>query len=138
MNANLPKITAAINNTRSPEFQKTPTSDENLEMRQFGSTTKPTLATEADERDHIERQSRGKNKVSIDRCMRTGAVMKVLFPDGLQLKSENEFAMFRLFDGLVENLAQFAQTGMTQQASLRAISLHATLLEDVISASDKP
>jgi len=38
---------------------------------------------------------------------------------------------------LVGNLAQFAQTSMTQQASLRAIALHATLLEDVISSSDK-
>ena len=137
MNAHLPKITAAMKNARSPEFMKAPTSEENIEPRQFGGPAKLGLAVESGERDHIERQSDDKNKIAIDRCMRTGEVMKVLFPEGLQLKSEQEFAIFRLFDGLVGNLAQFAQTGMTQQASLRAIALHATLLEDVISSSDK-
>ncbi|MDQ3558984.1 MAG: hypothetical protein M3453_07325 [Pseudomonadota bacterium] len=137
MNAHLPKITAAMNNARSPEFKKAPTSEENIEPRQFGGPAKQGLAVESGERAHIERQSDDKNKIAIDRCMRTGEVMKVLFPEGLQLKSEQEFAIFRLFDGLVGNLAQFAQTGMTQQASLRAIALHATLLEDVISSSDK-
>src|SRR5262245_14777151 len=37
-------------------------------------------------------------RAAIDSCMRTGAVMMALFPDGIQLKNEEEFAVFRLFD----------------------------------------
>jgi hypothetical protein len=77
-------------------------------------------------------------KAAIDSCIRTGSVMKALFPDGIQLKNEEEFAVFRLFDRLVGDVANFARTGMKRSASLRDISLHAALLESVIASADRP
>jgi hypothetical protein len=136
MNAH-PQKTSAMNNTRSPELLKTPASEENA-ARQFGSTAKLNLEAEPDEQASTERQPTEKNKAVVERCMRTGEIMKVLFPGGVQLKSEHDFATFRLFDGLVGSMAHFAQTGMKHQSSLHAISLQANLLEDVIASSDKP
>jgi hypothetical protein len=77
-----------------------------------------------------------RNLAAIESCRRTGEVFKVLFPDGLTLSSEHEFAMFRLLDRLIGNVAQFAQTGMTNKATLRAIAVHAGLLEGLISSRD--
>ncbi len=138
MNAHLQKLTAGMNNSKPSEVAKAPTNEESSDARQLGNAGKPNIVTDSDERSPSESQPGDKNRAAIDRCMRTGEVMRVLFPEGLQLKAEQEFAVFRLFDGLVGNVAQFAQTGMTQQAALRAITSHATLLEEVISSSDRP
>ncbi len=59
--------------------------------------------------------------------------MASLFPDGLHLKSEDEFAMFRLFDRVVGSITHFAQTGMAHRTSVRDISTYAALIEDVLS-----
>jgi hypothetical protein len=82
-----------------------------------------------------QRQLEDKNKAAIEGCIRTGELMKVLFPDGVKLKSEEEFAAFRLFDRLVGEIAHFAKTGMKGPAPLRGITMHATLLERMVSNS---
>jgi hypothetical protein len=64
--------------------------------------------------------------------------MKALFPDGLQLRTEEEFATFRLFDRLIGDVAHFAHTGMARASLLRDISLHAMLLETLLSSRSRP
>jgi hypothetical protein len=83
-----------------------------------------------------DRKVETNTKAAIESCLRTGSVMKALFPEGLRLKSEEEFAVFRLFDRLVGDLANFARTGMKRSTSLRDISLHAGLLETVITSEE--
>jgi hypothetical protein len=55
--------------------------------------------------------------------------MKALFPDGIQLKNEEEFAVFRLFDRLVGYVANFARTGMKRSASLRSAARRLRVFE---------
>jgi hypothetical protein len=84
-----------------------------------------------------DRKAEISSQAAIDNCMRTGSVMKALFPEGLRLEDEEEFAIFRLFDRLVGDVAQFARTGMTRSACLRDISLHAMLLENVVASREQ-
>ena len=80
-----------------------------------------------------DRKTEETSRAAIEGCIRTGEVMKALFPNGLQLQTEEEFATFRLFDRLVGDVVHFADRGMTRAASLRDISLHAMLLETVVA-----
>lgn len=84
----------------------------------------------------VDRKVETNTKAAIESCKRAGAVMKALFPEGVHLKSEEDFAVFRLFDRLVGDVANFARTGMKRQTSLRDISLHAVLLENVIASEE--
>ena len=108
--------------------------EEDIEQLHFRGTLRPDTVTKLNDRRSGERKAEDTSKAAIDSCIRTGEVMQALFPDGLQLKDDEEFAVFRLFDRLVGDVAHFARTGMTQPASLRDISLHAMLLESVISS----
>jgi hypothetical protein len=100
--------------------------------------TQREIVKKLDEIRPADKQLEMNRKAAIDSCMRTGSVMKALFPDGMQLKNEEEFAVFRLFDRLVGDVANFARTGMQRSASLRDISLHAALLENVIASAEGP
>jgi hypothetical protein len=95
------------------------------------------IVTKLDEHRPSDRKSEDSSKAAIESCIRTGQVMKALFPDGLQLTGDAQFAVFRLFDRLVGDVAHFAQSGMTQSSALRDISLHAMLLQSVIASRDE-
>ncbi len=135
MNPQNPRVPMPV--SKPLEVLKTPAIEEDIEKLQFRTTPTTDSGVGSDAPRSAERESVDKNKAAIDGCLRTGEVMKALFPEGLQLKDEEEFAIFRLFDRLVGDIATFAQTGMTRQASLRDLSLHAMLLEKMIASKDK-
>jgi hypothetical protein len=81
-------------------------------------------------------QSDQKSRSAIEGCLKTGAVMKALFPDGLELKSEGEFAVFRLLDRVVGSLAHFAETGMEHRTSMRDIATYTALIDAVLSTRE--
>ena len=137
MNANMRKLSAHISNTKVAELQKATDNQENSGEREFQASSKPSLETNLVNQDSTQGQAGNKNQAAIDLCMRTGEVMKALFPEGYHLRTQQEFATFRLFDRLVGEITHFAQTGMTQRASLPDISLHATLIEGVVSSTNK-
>src|SRR5215207_5579845 len=115
--------------------------EEDIEQLHFRGIVSPDTVTKLNDRRPGERKVGDTSKAAIDSCKRTGEVMAALFPDGLHLETDDEFAIFRLFDRLVGDVAHFARTGMTQPAALRDISLHAMLLESVISsrpAAERP
>ncbi len=118
----LPNVTAIEEDFEKLEFSGNPTSEG---------------LPRVDAREAAERQSVNKSKAAIDGCMRTGEVMKALFPDGIHIGSEEQFAAFRLFDRLVGDITHFAQTGLTKKAALRDICTHAMLLESVLGSKDK-
>ncbi len=89
-------------------------------------------ATASDEPAPAERRSLDKDRAAVDRCLRAGDVMSLLFPDGVQLTNGKDFAAYRLFDALVGSAGHFAQTGMVEGNALTAISRYATLLEQMV------
>ena len=111
--------------------------EEDFEKLEFSGNATSESTTRFDAREVVERPSGDKSKAAIDGCLRTGEVMKALFPDGIHIGSEEQFAAFRLFDRLVGDITHFAQTGLTKKAALRDISTHAMLLESVLASNGK-
>ncbi len=138
MNAHLKRLTNALSDTNPADLLERPASEEKGRASQFRAAAKPIPAAESDELHSADRQSVEKNKAAVDRCIKTGEVMSLLFPGGVHLKDGKDFATYRLFDALVGTVAHFAQTGMVQETALSAISRYATLLEHMIGPSEKP
>jgi len=135
IDANLQRISAGMARAKPLELLKTPAGEEDVETRQHESGANRAAASGPE--SHNEDRSEIETRAAIDHCRRAAEVMKALFPDGVQLKSDQQFAVFRLFDGLVGHIAQFAQSGMAQRASIRAISLQSSLLDHVISSNEQ-
>jgi hypothetical protein len=112
--------------------------EEEIRKLQFRGDRSPERETRSEVLKAAEPQIDDKNSAAIEGCLRTGELMKLLFPQGVQLKNEEEFAAFRLFDRLVGDVAHYAKTGMKGQAALRGISLHAMLLEKMVSSTANP
>ena len=66
---------------------------------------------------------------------RTAEVLRALFPEGLTLKSDDDFAFFHLLSRLVGTVALFAETGMGQPAPLREIAKLTALIEAVLPSA---
>lgn len=111
--------------------------EDDFEKLEFSGIATSEGAARFDAREAAEQHSEDKSKAAIHGCMRTGEVMKALFPDGIHIGSEEQFAAFRLFDRLVGDITHFAQTGLTKKAALRDISTHAMLLESVLGSNGK-
>ena len=102
-------------------------------LRESGPSRSDTVTRLSDRRP-AGRKTEETSRAAIEGCLRTGEVMKALFPSGLQLRTEEEFATFRLFDRLIGDVTHFAHTGMSRAASLRDISLHSMLLETLLAS----
>jgi hypothetical protein len=137
MSANTEKPAVQMPTSDVPDFLKTNAIEEDIEKLQFRGPVRSASVTRLDETKSPERLYNEKSRAAIESCTKTGQVMKVLFPQGVQLKNEDEFAVFRLFDRLVGDIVQFANTGMQRPASLRDLSLQAMLLETVIASREK-
>lgn len=73
----------------------------------------------------------------VENSQRTAEVLRALFPAGVTLRSDEDFAFFHLFSQLVGTVSHFAEVGMRQPAPLREIVKLTELLEAVLP-SGKP
>ena len=67
-----------------------------------------------------------------DEYDRMGALMTVLFPEGLRLDGEEDFAAFFLHARIVEHLSRFAQRGMNDRQAIHGVSKYSAILENRI------
>ena len=128
---------ANLSTLPSAELPGTTAVEEDIEKLQFRGAPTPESEPNAEGWQVRDRGAADKSRAAINGCMRTGEVMRALFPEGIQLGNEEEFAAFRLFDRLVGDITHFAQSGLKNQSTLRDISMHAMLLESVISMRGK-
>jgi hypothetical protein len=135
MSGNMQKLATQLANTKVTDVQRAAAVDA-VGLSQVRDGAKPNPVTEREDQISAELSPGEKDKKVIERCMRTAELMRALFPNGLHLRSQQEFGTYRLFDGLVGSISQFAEAGMTHHGSLRAISLYATLLADLNSSTD--
>jgi hypothetical protein len=124
-----PRLPAAL----IPEFLRGEEIEQDDEQLPPVETMRPGNVTKLAGRRTTEPRSEDQSKVAIESCVHTGEVMDALFPEGLNLKNDHEFAVFRLFDRLVGDVANFARTGMTRPASLHDMMMHAKLLQDLLN-----
>ena len=68
----------------------------------------------------------------VDEQVRVGRVMKALFPDGIQIADEEQFATMRLFNAMVASIAQFSQSNMSNPVPMRDVSRQAEMLDEML------
>jgi hypothetical protein len=76
---------------------------------------------------------RERNKVYGDNYKRVGAVMVAMFPNGVQLKTEEDFNRWHLFELMVVKLTRFANTGLVHQDSIHDAAVYAAMVESLIN-----
>lgn len=72
---------------------------------------------------------RERGKVYKDNYLRMGGVMTALFPEGIVLKTEQEFIKWHLLDWTIGKLTRFATTGMTHIESIHDAAVYLAMLE---------
>lgn len=72
---------------------------------------------------------RERGKLYKDNYLRMGPVMTALFPEGVVLRSEQDFIKWHLLDWAVGKITRFASTGMTHIDSIHDAAVYLAMLE---------
>lgn len=81
---------------------------------------------------------RERNKVYGDNYKRVGEVMKALFPNGVALKTAEDFNRWHLFELQIVKLTRFANSGLTHRDSIHDEAVYAAMVESLISDGSEP
>jgi hypothetical protein len=73
-----------------------------------------------------------RNKTYGESFMSMGPVMAALFPNGITLKTKEDFVTFHLLDWMVGKLNRFVNTGMTHIDSIHDLAVYAAMIEMVL------
>ena len=61
---------------------------------------------------------------------RMGGLMLAIFPSGLHLASEEDFASFYLYARVVEHISRFGQQGMKDREAIHGAAVYSAMLEN--------
>lgn len=75
---------------------------------------------------------RERNKVYGDNYKRVGAVMQAMFPDGVDLKTEEDFNVWHLFELMVVKMTRFANSDLSHEDSIHDLAVYAAMVESLI------
>ncbi len=75
---------------------------------------------------------RERNAVYGDNYLRVGAVMRELFPDGMQLRTAEEFNKWHLFELMIVKLTRFVNSGLTHEDSIRDLVVYGSMVESLV------
>ncbi|QDH49635.1 haloacid dehalogenase [Pantoea phage Kyle] len=76
---------------------------------------------------------RERNAVYKDNALVVGKVMAALFPNGVELKTQEDYNMWHLFELLIVKLTRFTNSGLTHQDSILDLTVYAAMLEPLIN-----
>ena len=65
-----------------------------------------------------------------------GNIMTVLFPDGVTLKTPEDFTLFSLFDTKINKLCRFAHSELTHVDSIHDDGVYSAIIESLIDNND--
>lgn len=80
---------------------------------------------------------RKRNKVYGDNYMKVGAIMKILFPNGVTLQTPEDFNRWHLFELMIVKLTRFTNTGMLNIDSIHDLAVYAAMVESTINKDTK-
>lgn len=80
---------------------------------------------------------RDRSKVHGESFRRVGPALSALFPDGITLKTEQDFCQFHLLDWMVGKMCRFSATGMNHADSIHDIGAYAAMSEKVLQEKKK-
>ncbi|MAE81417.1 MAG: hypothetical protein CMB80_01685 [Flammeovirgaceae bacterium] len=75
---------------------------------------------------------RERNKVYGDNYKSVGDVMMALLPDGIEIKSAEEFNRWHLFELIIIKLTRFANSDFSHQDSIHDIAVYAAMIESLL------
>lgn len=73
-----------------------------------------------------------RNKVYGDNYLKVGAVMKILFPDGVQLTTEDDFNVWHLFELAIVKITRFANSKCEHVDSVHDSAVYLAMVESLI------
>lgn len=73
-----------------------------------------------------------RNKIYGDNYKRVGEVMKSLFPEGVQLKTIEDFNTWHLFELMIVKMTRFANSNLTHKDSIHDLAVYAAMVESLI------
>ncbi len=79
-----------------------------------------------------------RNKIYKDNYKRIGSMLEALFPEGVQLRTADDFARWQLFVLKVEKLSRLAISGLTHKDSAHDDIVYSAMLESTITEFIKP
>ena len=80
---------------------------------------------------------RERNKVYGDNYKRVGEVMSVLFPDGVELKTVEDYNIWHLFELMIVKLTRFTNSNLTHEDSIHDAAVYAAMVESLINGKGK-
>ncbi len=80
---------------------------------------------------------RERNKVYGDNYKRVGEVMSVLFPDGVELKTVEDYNIWHLFELMIVKLTRFTNSNLTHEDSIHDAAVYAAMVESLINRKGK-
>ena len=80
---------------------------------------------------------RERNKVYGDNYKRVGEVMSVLFPDGVELKTVEDYNIWHLFELMIVKLTRFTNSNLTHEDSIHDAAVYAAMVESLIYGKGK-
>lgn len=80
---------------------------------------------------------RERNKVYGDNYKRVGDVMAAMFPDGVQLRTAEEYNVWHLFELMVVKMTRFANSGLSHEDSIHDLAVYAAMVESLIRKGNK-
>lgn len=81
---------------------------------------------------------RERNKVYGDNYKRVGAVIMAMFPQGIVLRTAEDFNRWHLFELQVAKLTRFANTGLLHVDSVHDAAVYAAMSESMINKETAP
>jgi hypothetical protein len=90
------------------------------------------MTTAADILAEMADTYRERNKVYGDNYKRVGAVMAAMFPNGVDLFTEEDYNVWHLFELMVVKLTRFANSGLTHEDSIHDAAVYAAMVESLI------
>lgn len=76
---------------------------------------------------------RDRNKKYGNNYSAVGDILATLFPEGITLKTPEDFCRFHFMDWMVGKLTRFSRTGMTDVDSVHDLAVYSAMMEDLIT-----
>ena len=73
-----------------------------------------------------------RNKVYGDNYKIVGKVMKALFPDGVTLKTEDDFNTWHLFELVIVKITRFANSNLKHKDSIHDTTVYSAMIESIM------
>lgn len=101
-------------------------------------TSRIEARTAADILQQMADTFRERNAIYGDNYKRVGEVMVAMFPNGVVLRTAEDFNRWHLFELLVVKLTRFANSGLLHSDSVHDASVYGAMVESLLSEGTTP